>query len=73
MSRKTMTVEEFTLLARRAALELSAAEVQELFAEIAMSCALMNEMAEHVKARLAPASEPAHVFRPGGEVGDDRR
>jgi hypothetical protein len=73
MNRRTMTLDEFTLCARRAGLELSAAELHELYGEIAMSCALMSEMAEHVKALLSPAGEPAHVFHADGEVGDDRR
>lgn len=73
MDGTTMTLEEFTLLARHAALELSTAELHELFDEIGRSCALMNEMADRVKARLSAASEPAHVFRPGDEVGNDQR
>jgi len=73
MERTTMTLDEFTLLAQRAGLELSAAELQELFGEIAVSCALMGEMADRVKSLLSPASEPAHVFRRDAEAGNDRR
>ncbi len=69
---KMMTAEEFALLARRAGLELDAEETDALFREIAASCALMSEMAERVKARLAQASEPAHLFRASGEARDDR-
>jgi hypothetical protein len=68
-----MTLEEFRLRARRAGLELDAAEIEMLFQEIAASCALMNDMAERVKARLSPASEPAHLFRPFGAPVDERR
>jgi hypothetical protein len=73
MNRRTMTLDEFTLCARRAGLDLSAAELHELYGEIAMSCALMSEMAEHVKALLSPVSEPAHVFHADSEVGNVRR
>ncbi|HEX3501679.1 MAG TPA: hypothetical protein VHT04_20375 [Stellaceae bacterium] len=66
----TMSPEEFAQRARRAGLKLDDAAVAMLFEEIAASCALMGEMAERVKARLAPASEPAHVFRPAGEASD---
>jgi hypothetical protein len=69
----TMDLQEFTLRARRAGLELDAEAIAMLFEEIAASCALMGEMAERVKARLAPASEPAHLFQASGEAGDDRR
>jgi hypothetical protein len=69
----TMTLEEFRLRARRAGLELDAAEIDMLFQEIAASCALMSDMAERVKARLSPASEPAHLFRPHGAPVDERR
>jgi hypothetical protein len=69
----TMSLEEFALRARRAGLKLDEAAIAMLFAEIAPSCALMVEMAERVKARLAPASEPAHVFRPAGEASDGGR
>jgi hypothetical protein len=67
-----MNLQEFALRARRAGLELDAEAVAMLFEEIAASCALMGEMAERVKARLAPASEPAHLFRPSDEAGNDR-
>jgi hypothetical protein len=70
---KTMTPQEFALLARRAGLELTAEEIDALFEEIAASCALMSEMAERVKARLGTASEPAHLFQADGETPDDRR
>jgi hypothetical protein len=73
MTGGTMTLEEFTLRARRAGLELDAETIAMLFEEIAASCALMGEMAERVEARLAPASEPAHLFRPSDGAGDDRR
>jgi hypothetical protein len=66
-----MTLEEFALRARRAGLKLDEAAIAMLFEEIAASCALMNQMAERVKARLAAEMEPAHVFRPQ-ELGDDR-
>jgi hypothetical protein len=69
----TMTLEEFRLRAGRAGLELDAAEIDMLFQEIAASCALMSDMAERVKARLSPASEPAHLFRPHGAPVDERR
>jgi hypothetical protein len=67
-----MTPEEFALLARRAGLELAPDEIAMLFGEIAASVALMGEMAERVKSRLSPASEPAHVFDPRamGSDGD---
>jgi hypothetical protein len=68
-----MTLEEFRLRARRAGLELDAAEIDTLFREIAASCALMNDMAERVKARLSAASEPAHLFRPLGAPVDEQR
>ncbi len=71
-SDKMMTPQEFALLARRAGLELTAQEIDALFQEIAASCALMGEMAERVKARLAPASEPAHRFQPTDELGNGR-
>lgn len=69
----TMTLEEFRLRARRAGLELDAHEIDTLFEEIAASCALMSEMAERVKTRLSPASEPAHIFRPHGTPVDEQR
>jgi hypothetical protein len=69
----TMSLEEFALRARRAGLKLDEAAITMLFAEIATSCALMGEMAERVKARLASTSEPAHVFRPVAEASDDGR
>jgi hypothetical protein len=68
----TMTLEEFRLRARRAGLELDAAEIEMLFQEIAASCALMSDMAERVKARLSPASEPAHLFHPHAAPIDER-
>lgn len=70
---KTMTPAEFTLLARRAGLELTPDEVAMLFEEIGVSCALMSDMAERVKARLSPASEPAHLFHAVGKVTDGGR
>jgi hypothetical protein len=70
---RIMSLEEFTLRARRAVLELDAAAIAMLFEEIAASCALMDEMAERVKARLAAASEPAHVFRPIDEASHGAR
>jgi hypothetical protein len=69
----TMTLGEFTLRARRAGLELDVEEIEMLYQEIAPSCALMNDMAERVKARLSPVSEPAHLFRPHGAPVDERR
>jgi hypothetical protein len=69
----TMTLQEFALRARRAGLELDDEAVAMLFEEIAASCALMGEMAERVKTRLAPAIEPAHLFRPSNEAGNERR
>jgi hypothetical protein len=69
----TMSLEEFTQRARRGGLELDAATIAMLFEEIAASCALMDEMAERVKARLAAASEPAHVFRPVDEANHGAR
>jgi hypothetical protein len=66
-----MTLEEFALRARRAGLKLDEAAIAMLFEEIAASCALMDQMAERVKVRLAAETEPAHVFRPQ-ELGDDR-
>ena len=69
----TMTLEEFTLRARRAGLELDLEEIEMLYQEIAASCALMNDMAERVKARLSPASEPAHLFRADGAPVNERR
>jgi hypothetical protein len=68
-----MSLEEFSLRARRAGLELDAAAIAMLFEEIAASCALMDEMAERVKARLAAASEPAHIFRPVDEASHGAR
>jgi hypothetical protein len=68
-----MNLEEFALRARHAGLKLDEAAIAMLFAEIAASCALMGEMAERVKARLAPTSEPAHVFRPVDEAHDGSR
>jgi hypothetical protein len=65
-----MNLQEFALRARRAGLELDAEAVAMLFEEIAASCALMGEMAERVKARLSPASEPAHLFDPRAVSGD---
>jgi hypothetical protein len=73
MDGRTMTLEEFALRARRAGLKLDAAAVAMLHEEIAASCRLMDEMAERVKARLATASEPAHVFRPYEEPHDGER
>ena len=74
MAGGSMSLEEFTLRARRAGLALDDQAITMLFEEIAASCALMGEMAERVKARLAPASEPAHLFQPNSEPGDgDRR
>jgi hypothetical protein len=73
MGGRTMSLEEFSLRARRAGLELDAAAIAMLFEEIAASCALMDEMAERVKARLAAASEPAHVFRPVDEASHGAR
>jgi hypothetical protein len=67
----SMTLEAFALRARHAGLKLDEAAIAMLFEEIAASCALMDEMAERVKARLAAATEPAHVFRPQ-EAGDER-
>ncbi len=55
----TMTLEEFTLRARRAGLELDLEEIEMLY--------------QRVKARLSPASEPAHLFRPHGAPVDERR
>jgi hypothetical protein len=69
----TMSLEEFTQRARRAGLELDAATVAMLFEEIGASCALMDEMAERIRARLAVASEPAHVFRPADEANHGPR
>ena len=69
----TMSLQEFALRARRAGLELDDETIAMLFEEIAASCALMDGMAERVKARLAPASEPAHLFRPSDAPADDRR
>lgn len=69
----SMSLEEFTLRARRAGLELDAAAIAMLFEEIAASCALMDEMSERVKARLAAASEPAHVFQPVDEANHGTR
>ena len=71
MQPETMTLEEFRLRARRAGLELDADEIDTLYQEIAASCALMYDMAERVKARLSPASEPAHLFRPHGAPVDE--
>lgn len=68
-----MTLDEFRLRARRAGLELDAHEIDMLFEEIAASCALMSEMAERVKTRLSPASEPAHIFHPHGAPVDEQR
>jgi hypothetical protein len=73
MQAETLTLEEFKLRARRAGLELDAREIDMLFEEIATSCALMSEMAERVKTRLSPASEPAHIFRPRGAPVDEQR
>ncbi len=74
MDSGTMSLEEFTQRARRAGLVLDDQAIAMLFEEIAASVALMGEMAERVKARLAPASEPAHLFWPNDEPGDgDRR
>ena len=73
MEPQTMTLGEFALRARRAGLELDAKEIEMLYQEIAASCALMNDMAERVKARLSPASEPAHLFRADGAPADERR
>jgi hypothetical protein len=69
----TMTLDEFRQRARRAGLELDEHEIDMLFEEIAASCALMSEMAERVKTRLSPASEPAHIFRPRGAPLDEQR
>ena len=73
MDSGTMTLEEFTLRARRAGLALDDQAIAMLFDEIAASCALMGEMAERVKARLSPASEPAHLFRADGAPVNERR
>lgn len=73
MDGRTMTLEEFALRARGAGLRLDEATVAMLFEEIAASCALMDAMAERVKARLTPASEPAHVFRPEEEPSHGSR
>jgi len=70
MDSGTMSLEEFTQRARRAGLVLDDQAIAMLFEEIAASVALMGEMAERVTARLAPASEPAHLFRPNGEPSD---
>ena len=67
----TMTLQEFALRARRAGLELDDEAIAMLLEEIAASCALMDEMAERVKARLASTSEPAHLFRPSDGASND--
>jgi hypothetical protein len=72
MNGGTMDLQEFTQRARRAGLDLDDEAIAMLFEEIAASCALMGEMAERVKARLATASEPAHLFRPNDAADNDR-
>jgi hypothetical protein len=60
---RDLTVEEFALRMRRAGLVLSPADMTALFDEIAESCGIVSEMAEHIRTRLAPEHEPANTFR----------
>jgi hypothetical protein len=64
-----ITLEEFTGIVRRAGLRLSPEDVTMLFSEIAASCAIVRQMTDRVRARLAAPSEPAHIF--SREPGDE--
>lgn len=61
-----ITLEEFADTVRRAGLRLGHDDVAMLFDEIAVSCAVVRDMTDRIRARLAaagePAPEPAHVF-----------
>lgn len=71
MSEADPSLAEFKHLVRRAGLELTAAEIEALRAEIAPSCRALREMSERIRARLMPESEPAHRFR-RGTIDDER-
>jgi hypothetical protein len=62
---------EFTHLVRRAGLDLTAAEIEALRAEISPSRRALREMSQRIRARLTAESEPAHRFR-RGTIDDER-
>jgi hypothetical protein len=66
MNDPKITLEEFISIVHRAGLRLSADDVGMLFGEIAASCAVVRQMTDRIRARLAAApeatAEPAHVF-----------
>jgi hypothetical protein len=57
-----ITLKEFIDIVRRAGLRLSPDDEAMLFGEIAASCTIVRQMTDRIRARLAAASEPAHVF-----------
>ena len=67
MGEQELTAEVFAALMRRAGVKLSPADMAALYDEIAPSCRLVGEMAEHVRTLLAPEQEPTHIFRRGGD------
>jgi hypothetical protein len=69
MTDKPLDAAALAELLRRAGLELTAAELEQLHADIAPSLAALARLRRRVRERLVADSEPQHLFAPG-RLGD---
>jgi len=70
MADKPLDVAELTELLRRAGLELTPAQLEQLHADIAPSYAALLRLSRRVRGRLAADSEPQHLFA-AESLGDE--